>query len=385
MMAGALLARAGVEVLVLEKHGDFLRDFRGDTVHPSTMEVLAELGWLDEFLERPHTELRRIRAHIGGREVTLADFHHVPARRRFVALVPQWEFLDFIAGKARCFPSFSVWMNAEAKGIVDSDGRVTGVRGERRGEPFLIRADLVLGCDGRHSSLRGPAGLRVHDVSTPIDVLWFRLSRRAGDPEQGLGWLSEKRFFVLLDRGDYWQVGSIVPKGSFDAVRAKGIDAFREGIARAVPFLGDRVAELDTFDAVKLLSVKIDRLERWWREGLLFIGDAAHSMSPVGGVGINLAIQDAVAAANLLAGPLLGGTLTTRDLARVQQRRELAARGTQAVQKVVQDRVLRRVLEGRRLLHVGVALRALDRSRLLQRIPARLIGLGLRPEHVAVR
>jgi 2-polyprenyl-6-methoxyphenol hydroxylase-like FAD-dependent oxidoreductase len=385
MMAGALLARAGVEVLVLEKHGDFLRDFRGDTVHPSTMEVLAELGWLEEFLRRPHTELRRIRAHIGGKEVTLADFHHVPARRRFVALMPQWEFLDFVAGRARRYPSFSLWMSAEATSLAESDGRVTGVSGHRGDEPFLVRADLVLGCDGRHSLLRGLAGLRVQDLSAPIDVLWFRLSRRPGDPEQGLGWLSQNRFFALLDRGDYWQIGSIIPKGSFEAVQALGIGAFREGLAIAVPFLADRCRELEGFDSIKLLSVKIDRLERWWREGLLFIGDAAHSMSPVGGVGINLAIQDAVAAANLLAGPLLGGSLAARDLARVQQRRELATRATQAVQKIIQDRVLGRVLSGRRQPRVGPALRALDRSPLLQSIPARLIGLGLRPEHVAVR
>ncbi|HEY2513967.1 MAG TPA: FAD-dependent oxidoreductase [Polyangiaceae bacterium] len=383
MMAGALLARAGVGVLVLEKHGDFLRDFRGDTVHPSTMDVLAELGWLEDFLQKPHQELRRIRAHIEGTEITLADFSRVPTRRKFVAFMPQWDFLNLIAEKARAFPGFELRMNAEATALVEDGGRIIGVRGEREGKPFTVEADLVLITDGRHSALREQADLHARRIAAPIDVLWFRVSRRPDDPPQSLGWLAHHRFLVLLDRGDYWQIASVIPKGAFGKTRQEGLPAFREKVAATAPFLGDRVGEISSFDDVKLLSVEVDRLDRWWRPGLLCIGDAAHAMSPIGGVGINLAVQDAVAAANLLAKPLLAGIPTRTDLARVQARREFPTRATQAVQVAVQERVIRRVIEGKRPVRVSPILRVIDRIPFLQRLPARLVGVGVRPEHVA--
>jgi len=383
MMAGALLARAGVRVLVLEAHGDFLRDFRGDTVHPSTMQVIAELGWLDDFLARPHQEVSRLRARIEDEELTLADFSGVPAVTPYVAFMPQWDFLDFVAGKARAFPTFELWMNAKATGLVERSGRVVGVRGEREGRYFELEADLVIAADGRRSILRDRAGLSVRDIGAPMDVLWFRVARRESDPSDTLGWVTRGRFLIFLQRGDYWQVGALVRKGGFGDIWARGIDAFREGLVDAAPFLRDRVAQIRSFDDVKLLEVKVDRLERWWRPGLLCIGDAAHAMSPIGGVGINLAIQDAVAAANRLAEPLRRHTLVDADLEDVQRRRELPTRITQALQVLIQKRVIDRILGRPRPLRVGLALRAAGRSRILQRIPGRLIGIGIRPEHVA--
>jgi 2-polyprenyl-6-methoxyphenol hydroxylase-like FAD-dependent oxidoreductase len=383
VMAGVLLARAGVSVLVLEKHGDFLRDFRGDTVHPSTLDVLGELGWLTDFLKRPHQELRQIGAHIGDRDIRLADLSHVSARNHRVVLMPQWDFLDFLIEKSRAFSTFDHWMNADATQLLlDEAGRVVGVGGEHGGHPFEVRADLVIAADGRHSVLRERAGLRVRDLAAPIDVLWLRLPKHPGDPPQSLGWVTTGRFVVLIDRGDYWQIAWLIEKDSFDAVKARGLASFREELAAAVGFLGDRAGEVRSFDDLKLLSVKVDRLERWWRPGMLCIGDAAHAMSPVGGVGINLAIQDAVAAANLLAAPLRNRTLADADLARVQRRREMPTRATQAVQVMIQDRVIGPVLHGK-APHVGFALRALDRWPLLQRIPAHIVGVGFRPEHVA--
>jgi 2-polyprenyl-6-methoxyphenol hydroxylase-like FAD-dependent oxidoreductase len=382
VMAGALLARAGIRVVVLEQHGDFLRDFRGDTVHPSTMDVLAELGWLDEFLKRPHQKVSRLRARVGEREVGLADFSHAPTRCKFVAMMPQWDFLDFVVGQARAFPAFDLRMNATATGLVEESGRVVGVRGERMGEPFEVRSDLVLVADGRRSILRDRAGLRVIDRGAPIDVLWFRLHRHDGDPADSMGWVAPGRMVVTINRGDYWQIGFLVRKEGFDAIRAKGIEAFREALAETAPFLRDRVGHLRSFDDVKLLVVKVDRLQRWWKPGLLCIGDAAHAMSPIGGVGINLAIQDAVAAANLLAEPLRVRGLTDDDLERVQRRRELPTRATQAAQVAIQNRVIGPVLHGKREVNLGLSLRALDRWPVLQRIPARLIGVGLMREHV---
>jgi 2-polyprenyl-6-methoxyphenol hydroxylase-like FAD-dependent oxidoreductase len=381
-MAGALLARAGIRVVVLEQHGDFLRDFRGDTVHPSTMDVLAELGWLDEFLKRPHQKVERLRARIGDREIGLADFSHAPTRCKFIAMMPQWDFLDFVAGKARAYPAFDLRMNATATGLVEESGRVVGVRGERLGEPFEARADLVLVADGRRSVLRDLAGLHVIDKGAPMDVLWFRLPRREGDPPDSMGWVAPGRLVVTILRGDYWQIGYLVRKDGYDRIHAQGIEAFRESLAEAAPFLRDRVGQLRSFDDLRLLVVKVDRLEQWWKPGLLCIGDAAHAMSPIGGVGINLAIQDAVAAANLLAEPLRVRGLTDEDLARVQKRRELPTRATQAAQVAIQNRVIGPVLHGRRGGRLGLSLRALDRWPVLQRIPARLIGVGLMREHV---
>jgi 2-polyprenyl-6-methoxyphenol hydroxylase-like FAD-dependent oxidoreductase len=372
IMAGVLLARSGVDVLVLEKHADFLRDFRGDTVHPSTMDVLAELGWLDAFLSRPHQEVRRIRAHVHDREVTIADFGHVAARRKFVAIMPQWEFLNFIVERAAVFPAFELRMQANATDLIEDGSRVIGVRVEAEGGPFDVRADLVIAADGRHSLMRKRALLPARDIGAPIDALWMRLPRRDSDPSQSVGWLRRGHFLALIDRGGFWQIGFIIPRGGFDALKARGIEAFRQDIAWTAPFFADRLHLLGSFDDVKLLVVQMDRLERWWRRGLLCIGDAAHAMSPVGGVGINLAIQDAVAAANILSGPL----------ARVQRRREMPTRATQAIQRVVQERIVGQVLGSTPPLRVGPTLRLLDRSSLLQRVPAHLVGVGIRPEHL---
>ena len=380
VMAGALLARAGVRVLVLEKHDDFLRDFRGDTVHPSTLDILAELGWLEDFLKLPHQQLPRVRAHVGTDVITIADFSHL--RHKFIALVPQWELLDFIVAKARAFPGFELWMNAEGTELVQAGGRVVGVRAQRGDETIEIVADLVLAADGRSSILRDQARLPVHDVGAPIDVLWFRIPKHADDPAQSLGWLAKRRFMALIDRGAYWQIASVIAKGGFADVLARGVAAFRADLAEAVPFLADRVGALASLDDVKLLSVKVDRLERWWLPGLLFVGDAAHAMSPVGGVGINLAIQDAVAAANILAEPLRRGRVPSSALARVQRRRELPARLTQAAQVAIHERVIQPALARDVVPSAGRLLRTLDRFPLLQRLPARFVGMGLRVEHV---
>jgi 2-polyprenyl-6-methoxyphenol hydroxylase-like FAD-dependent oxidoreductase len=382
MMLGFLLARAGVSVMVLEKHADFLRDFRGDTIHPSTMEVLAELGLLDEFLRLPHQEVRQLRGWVGDTALTVADFTHLPVRCPFIAFIPQWDFLDFLAQHAARFPSFALRMQAEATELIEESGRIVGVRATTPAGPLEIRADLVVGADGRHSVIRERAGLVVEDLGAPMDVLWFRLRKSPEDPAATMGRFDAGRIIVMLDRGDYWQLGYVIPKGSAAEIRAAGLDRFREGLAAATPFLRDRVDELRTWDDVKLLTVSVDRLRRWCRSGLLCIGDAAHAMSPVGGVGINLAIQDAVAAANRLATPLREGRVTLDDLEAVQQRRLLPTRLTQRVQVLVQRRLITRVLAARRSFRAPLVVRLLNRFPGLARIPARLIGIGIRPEHV---
>ncbi|HLY44616.1 MAG TPA: FAD-dependent oxidoreductase [Stellaceae bacterium] len=382
IMLGFLLARAGVEILVLEKHADFLRDFRGDTVHPSTLEVIHELGLLDAFLARPHQEIRQLRGLVGDREITLADFTHLPVRCKFVALMPQWEFLDFLAEAGRRFAAFNLRMEAEITGLIEEEGRVVGVRGDAPEGPFEVRADLVIGADGRHSLVRERAGLAVVNLGAPIDVLWLRLAKHPGDPVDSGGRINYGKLLVMLDRGDYWQCAFVIRKDGFAAVRAKGLDAFRADIVRIAPFLADRVAALREWDDVKLLTVAVDRLERWWRPGLLCIGDSAHAMSPIGGVGINLAIQDAVAAANILARPLKEGVLSDAHLAAVQRRRTFPTRATQAVQVAVQQRIIDPVLGSDEPIAVPWLLRFLSRLPLLPRLPARLVGLGFRPEHV---
>jgi 2-polyprenyl-6-methoxyphenol hydroxylase-like FAD-dependent oxidoreductase len=382
MMLGYLLARAGVDVLVLEKHGDFLRDFRGDTIHPSTLEVMHEFGLLDDFLRRQHQEARQLTGYVGNAEVTVADFSYLPTRCRFIAFMPQWDFLNFLAERGGRYPTFHVRMRAEVTGLVEEGGRVVGVTAATPQGPLEVHADLVVGADGRHSTVRQRAGLQVQDVGAPIDVLWLRLSRRPGDPSQPLGRFDRGRVFVMIDRGDYWQCGYVIAKGGIDAVRQRGLETFREDVAQVAPFLRDRVGDLRDWDDVKLLTVVVDHLRVWYRPGLLCIGDAAHAMSPVGGVGINLAIQDAVAAANALAGPLREGRVRTDDLRRVQRRRELPTRLTQWVQVLIQDRVITRVLGSRRALSLPWPLRLLRRFPVLRRIPARLIGMGFRPEHV---
>jgi 2-polyprenyl-6-methoxyphenol hydroxylase-like FAD-dependent oxidoreductase len=382
MMLGFLLARAGVDVVVLEKHGDFLRDFRGDTIHPSTLEIIHEVGILEPFLARPHSELRQIRGEIGGTMVTMADFSRLPVRCPFVALMPQWDFLDFIAQQAKALPEFHLLMNAEVVDLIDADGRIAGVTARTLAGSIEVRADLVVAADGRHSIVRSKAALPRKEFGSPIDVLWFRLSKAPTDESATLGRINAGQFLVTLDRDTYWQCALVIPKGGIGDAKARGLKAFRDRVTAAAPFLGDRVAELRTWDDVKLLTVVVDRLERWYRAGLLCIGDAAHAMSPIGGVGINLAIQDAVAAANALAAPLRSSSVSLADVRRVQRRREWAARLTQRIQLLIQNRVLGRVVGGAEITAPPWPIKLLQRFPALQRIAARFIGIGFRPEHV---
>ncbi|MEA2721479.1 MAG: hypothetical protein QOJ39_3343 [Candidatus Eremiobacteraeota bacterium] len=385
MMLGYLLARAGVDVVVLEKHADFLRDFRGDTVHPSTLQVIAELGLLDDFLKRPHTELPQIVGQVGDMTVTIADFSHLRTACRFIALMPQWDFLSFIAEHGRRYPTFRVLMRAEVTELIEEGGTVAGVRATTPDGPLELRANLVIGADGRHSTVRERAGLEVRDLGAPIDVLWMRLSKHPDDTSITLGRFTAGQVFVTLDRGDYWQCAYVIPKGGFDAVRARGLAALRADVADVAPMMRDRVGELRDWDDIKLLTVSVDRLRRWYRPGLLCIGDAAHAMSPIGGVGINLAIQDAVATANILAEPLRNGSVTVRDLAAVQRRRTFPVRVTQAFQVFVQNTIFRRALGATarsQRFSVPLPFRLLRRFPYLRRFPAMFIGLGVRPEHV---
>lgn len=382
MMLGLLLARAGVEVLVLEKHADFLRDFRGDTIHPSTLEIMHELGVLDAFLRLPHQKVPVLRGQVGGLAVTVADFAHLPTRCKFIAMMPQWDFLDFLAGQGRRYPGFRLMMRAKAKRLVESGGRVTGLLAETEAGRVQIDAALVVGADGRHSTIRAAAGLAVEEIGAPMDVLWFRLSRRPDDPEDSMGRFDAGRIFILINRGAHWQCGYVIAKDSLARVQAAGIAAFRAEVARFIPFAADRTGEIAAWDDAKLLTVGVNRLRTWHRPGVLCIGDAAHTMSPVGGVGINLAIQDAVAAANILWRPLKENRLADADLAAVQRRRALPARLTQRMQVAVQNRVIAPVLEGTGPAAPPLAVRLLARLPFLRRIPARLIGYGIRPEHV---
>jgi 2-polyprenyl-6-methoxyphenol hydroxylase-like FAD-dependent oxidoreductase len=384
MMLGLLLARAGVAVLVLEKHADFLRDFRGDTIHPSTLEIMYELGLLGEFLKQPHQEVPTLGGQIGDVFVRIADFTHLPTHCRFIALMPQWDFLNFIAGQAKRCPAFQLRMEANVTALIEAGGRVAGVRAETPEGELTVHADLVVGADGRHSTVRAKAGLETLDLGAPMDVLWMRLSRRPTDPEQTLGRIDAGRIFVMLNREDYWQCAYVIEKGGFERVRHAGLASFREEIVRLAPHLSDRVGELGDWSDVKLLTVAVDRLRSWHRPGLLCIGDAAHAMSPIGGVGINLAVQDAVAAANILAPRLLRGEVSDDDLHAVQRRREFPTRAMQAVQIFMQKRVIGRVLKSTQRPSPPLPVRLLGRWPLLQRLPARLIGLGFRPEHVQI-
>jgi 2-polyprenyl-6-methoxyphenol hydroxylase-like FAD-dependent oxidoreductase len=382
MMLGYLLARAGLEVVVLEKHADFLRDFRGDTVHPSTLEVMHELGLLQDFLKRPHQELAQISGLVGDLPVTIADCAQLSTTCKFIALMPQWEFLNFLAEHGRRYPGFRVLMRAEVTALIDEGGAIAGVHATTPDGPLEVRADLVVGADGRHSTVRERAGLVVQDLGAPIDVLWMRLPKHADDPTAVFGRVNAGKVFVTLDRGDYWQCAYVIPKGGLDALRERGLPALREDVAAIAPFMRDRVGELRSWDDVKLLTVTIDRLKRWYRPGLVCIGDAAHAMSPIGGVGINLAIQDAVAAANILAQPLRSGSVTERDLAAIQRRREFPIRVTQGFQVFIQDRIFRPVLASNASFKAPWPFKLLARFPYLRRFPARFIGVGVRPEHV---
>lgn len=382
MMLGLLLARAGVDVAVLEKHADFLRDFRGDTIHPSTLEVMHELGLLQEFLKRPHDEMREIKGKVGNEELMLADFSHLPTQCKFVAMMPQWEFLDFVAEHARRYPTFKLLTQTEVTDLLFDDDRVSGVRAQTPKGALEIRADLVIGADGRHSVVREKAKLEVMNLGAPIDVLWFRVPRQEGDPPQLLGRLDAGRIMVMLNRTTYWQCAYVIPKGGYDLVVERGLPAFRDVIASLAPFVRDRISELTQWDDIKLLTVVVDRLRRWHRPGLLCIGDAAHAMSPVGGVGINLAIQDAVAAANILAPILLRGAPDDHDLAAVQHRRMFPTRMMQGLQVLIQNRVISRVLVSTTPILLPWQLKLFRAWPSLRRIPARFIGMGFRPEHV---
>ena len=382
MMLGFLLARAGVDVIVLEKHADFLRDFRGDTIHPSTLEVIYELGLLEEFLKRPHQEIREFAGQIGDELIPLADLTHLPTHCKFLGFMPQWDFLDFLADEARSYPAFKLMMNAEVTDLLEAGNKIVGVKVSTPEGDLEIRAELTVGCDGRKSIVREQAGLLVESLGAPIDVLWFRLSRKPGDPGQVLGRFVTAKIMVMLNREDYWQCAFVIPKGAAEEIKRRGLEAFRADIVAIAPFLKDRVAELQDWDQVKLLTVLVDRLRKWYRPGLLCIGDAAHAMSPVGGVGINLAIQDAVATANILAGPLSVGYVSVNHLQKVQWRREFPTKVTQWGQVQVQERILKPVLGSRGQVRVPWFLRLFKMFPLLRRIPARLIGIGVRPEHV---
>jgi 2-polyprenyl-6-methoxyphenol hydroxylase-like FAD-dependent oxidoreductase len=382
MMLGFLLARAGVPVVVLEKHPDFLRDFRGDTVHPSTLEMMHELGLLDEFLKLPHSEVKEITMQIGGDRVTIGHFDHLPVHCKFVALMPQWDFLNFLSDHGKRYPTFDLRMRAEATGLIEEGGRIVGLRAKAPDGELAIRADLIIGADGRHSTLRERAGFEVHDLGAPMDVMWFRLTRKPGDGDETFGHIEAGRMMVMLNRTDYWQCAYVIPKGSADEVKRKGLDAFRETVAGMSPFVRDRLDEIDSWDKVKLLTVAVDRLTKWYRPGLLCIGDAAHAMSPIGGVGINLAVQDAVAAANILCEPLRRGTATEETLNAVQRRREFPTRFTQRLQIILQNRII-----GPALASAGKRPKApwffkLLQWPLLRRIPGRVMALGVRPEHI---
>lgn len=383
MMLGFLLARAGVPVTVLEKHPDFLRDFRGDTIHPSTLELMHELGLLDAFLKLPHSRVARLSGQVGGTTIALADFSHLPTHCKFIALMPQWDFLDFLAAHGRKYPAFDLRMRTEATGLIEEGGRVAGVRAKSPDGEIEVRADLTVGCDGRHSTLRERAGFHVEDIGAPMDILWFRVSRRDSDTPETFGHMEAGRMLVMLNRTDYWQCAYVIPKGGIDKVKAAGLKAFRDSVAFMSPFLRDRLSELKSWDDVKLLTVAVDRLSRWHRPGLLCIGDAAHAMSPIGGVGINLAIQDAVAAANILAAPLKEGRVTEALLEAVQRRRTMPMRVIQWLQVQVQNNVLNPVLKSSARPKPPFAAKLLNWFPPLQRLPARIIGLGVRPEHVA--
>lgn len=383
MMLGYLLARAGIEAVVLEKHADFLRDFRGDTIHPSTLQAMDDLGLYDEFLSLPHQEARQLSGKIGDETIVLGDFSHLPTKAKFIALMPQWDFLNFLAGKAKLYPTFRLLMKTEANGLIEEAGTVAGVTAETPEGRLAIRAALTVGADGRHSTVRAEAGLVPKSIGAPMDVLWLRVTRRPEDPGETFGRIDDGQILVLLQRGTYWQAAYVIAKGGFEELKKQDVAVLRNHIAGLAPFLADRVGEIKSWDDVKLLVVTVDRLPVWHRPGLICIGDAAHAMSPIGGVGINVAIQDAIAAANILAPALrAGGPVSDTLLAAVQKRRELAVRLTQATQVFVQNRVISNVLRGHGKMRAPWVLHLLTYFPWLRRLPARFVGMGFRMERV---
>jgi 2-polyprenyl-6-methoxyphenol hydroxylase-like FAD-dependent oxidoreductase len=381
MMLGFLLARAGVAVAILEKHADFFRDFRGDTIHPSTLELMHELGLLERFLKLPHQKLERLAIQVGETRLQMLDLSHLPTQCKYIALMPQWDFLNFLADCGKRYPCMDLRMQTEATDLIEESGRIVGVRAKTASGDLEIRADLVVAADGRHSTLRARAGLQGDDYGAPMDVLWFRLTHRPTDEPEMFGHIERGAMLVMIDRSDYWQCAFVIPKGGMERVKADGLQAFRARVVQMSPYLADRVNELKSWDDIKLLSVAVDRLRQWWRPGFLCIGDAAHAMSPIGGVGVNLAVQDAVAAANRLAAPLKTRTVGDNDLQAVQDRRTLPVRLTQMLQLIMQNRIIGPALSG---AHPKPPLifRLLDAIPILRRIPARLLGLGFRPEHI---
>jgi len=379
---GYLLARAGVSVVVLEKHADFLRDFRGDTIHPSTLEMMHELGLLEEFLKLPHSKVRQLSVQIGDDHLVVGHFEHLPVHCKFIALMPQWDFLNFLAEHGKRFGGFDLRMRTEATDLIFDDGKVAGVRAKAAEDQIEIRADLTVACDGRHSTLRERAGFSVENLHAPMDVMWFRISRNDSDPAEVVAHVESGRMLVMLNRNDYWQCAYVIPKGTAEDVEHAGLDKFRNAVEAISPFLGDRLHEVDSWDKVKLLTVQVDRLAQWYRAGLICIGDAAHAMSPVGGVGINLAVQDAVAAANILAEPLARGTVTTDTLKQVQQRREFPTRVTQRLQIIMQNRIIGPALANKNTRPKAPLFMKMVQWPLLRRLPGRLLAYGIRPEHV---
>lgn len=391
LMLGYLLARTGVCTLILEKHADFLRDFRGDTVHPSTLEIMYELGFLERFLKLPHQKVEQLAGLVGTTPVMIADFRHLPVHERYIAMMPQWDFLNFLAAEGKQFPGFNLALNTEATGLIEEGGvpgaatqaKVVGVKVKTPDGPKEIRADLVVAADGRNSVLRERAGLEIDDLGAPMDALWFKLPFREGDTGQTMGRFGAGSILALLFRGDYWQCAYVIPKGSLEKLKSGGLDGFRDAVAAASPFGRERMNTITSWDDVKLLTVRVDRLRQWWKPGFICIGDAAHAMSPIGGVGVNLAVQDAVAAANILAEPLLTKSLGVADLKAVQRRRSFPTRVTQAIQVAAQNNIIGPTLNLREQPKPPLALRLMQQYPILQRIPARVLGLGVRREHVA--
>jgi 2-polyprenyl-6-methoxyphenol hydroxylase-like FAD-dependent oxidoreductase len=384
IMLGFLLARQGIAVTVLEKYNDFFRDFRGDTIHPSTLELLYELGLLEKFLALPHSQITGLSAIIGGQRFQMSDFSHLPTHAKFIALMPQWDFLNFLAQQAARFPSFTLRMGWEATGLIQSrDGTTTGVRANTPDGPIEIPATLTVGCDGRHAISRVAGNLSVFDEGVPVDILWLRIARQPADPENALGYFNYGRFIILINRNDYFQVGYLIPKGAFPKIQQEGLPAFHQSIERIVPFLAGRTAEIDSWDKVKLLTIQVNHLQDWCSPGLLCIGDAAHAMSPVGGIGINIALQDAVATANILTESLLSGEPTIHDLRSVQNYRENAVRNTQRVQ-IFAHRILSRALQSTGPVRPPLALRILTKIPGFQNLAGRFIGMGLQPQHIKI-